>query len=293
MQQNGIIIKGIGGFYYVEVAGEIYECKARGIFRKNKITPLVGDFVSITINEDDKENTIDEIQERKNYLKRPPIANLDQLIIVASSCEPAPRTLIIDKLTAICAHRDIEPVIVFNKTDLLEVEKLIEVYKKSGFKTFAVSGKTGEGVDELKSVLKDKTSAFTGNSGVGKSTILNSIDERLSLSTGEISEKLGRGRHTTRETQLFKVAGGYVADTPGFSSLELEKNEIIKKDELQFCFPEFDEYIGTCKFTSCAHVNDKGCSIVKAVNDGDISESRHNSYKVMYDEVKDIKDWEL
>lgn len=293
MQQDGIIIKGIGGFYYVEVAGKIYECKARGIFRKNKITPLVGDFVTISINGDEQENTIDEIKERKNYLKRPPIANLDQLIIVSSSCEPTPRTLIIDRLTAICNYKSIEPIIVFNKSDLLEVNNLIEIYSKSGFKTFSISAKTGEGIQQLKSVFKNKTSAFTGNSGVGKSTILNFIDERLGLNTGEISEKLGRGRHTTRESQLFKIAGGYVADTPGFSSLEIEKNEIIKKDELQYCFQEFDEYIGTCKFTSCAHINDKGCSIVKAVDDGDICQSRHDSYKAMYEEVKNIKDWEI
>lgn len=295
MQQNGIIIKGIGGFYYVEVAGEVYECKARGIFRKEKITPLVGDYVKITVNEDDKENTIDKIKERKNYIKRPPLANVDQLIIVASSCKPFPKPFIIDKLTAICMHKSIEPIIVFNKTDLHEVEELMQIYNKTPFKTFAVSGKTGEGIEELKSVFKDKTSAFTGNSGVGKSTILNCIDSDLKISTGEISEKLGRGRHTTRECQLYKLAGGYVADTPGFSSLELslEKDEIIMKDELQYCYPEFEEYIGSCKFTSCSHTTDKGCKIIEAVNNGEISESRHESYKMMYDEVKDIKDWQL
>ena len=292
MQLSGIIIKGIGGFYYVEAAGEIFECKARGVFRKNKIIPLVGDIVQISVNTD-AENTIDIIEERKNYLKRPPISNLDQLIIVASSCEPNPSTFIIDKLTAIACNRDIEPVIVLNKSDLLDVDDLVEIYNLAGFKTIAASGKTGEGVDEIKSILNDKISAFTGNSGVGKSTLLNCIDERLGLSTGEISEKLGRGRHTTRETQLFKVLGGYVADTPGFSSLEIERNEIIKKEDLQYCFPEFAEHIGTCKFTSCAHVNDKGCSIIEAVKNGEISESRHNSYKAMYEEVKNIKDWEL
>ncbi len=292
MQLSGIIIKGIGGFYYVETATEIYECKARGVFRKNKITPLVGDLVQISVNKD-AENTIDTIEDRKNYLKRPPIANLDQLIIVASSCEPNPSTFIIDKLTAIACNRNIEPVIVINKSDLLNVDDLIEIYTNAGFKTIAASGKTGEGVEEIKSILNNKISAFTGNSGVGKSTLLNCIDDRLLLSTGEISEKLGRGRHTTRETQLFKIMGGYVADTPGFSSLEIERNEIIRKDDLQYCFPEFAEYIGTCKFNSCSHINDKGCSIVEAVNAGKISQSRHNSYKAMYEEVKNIKDWEL
>jgi len=292
MQQSGLIIKGIGGFYYVETASKVYECKARGVFRKDKITPFVGDLVKISINTD-AENTIDEIEPRRNYLKRPPIANLDQLIIVASSCEPNPSTLIIDKLTAIACNRDIEPIIVLNKTDLQNVDELINIYKKAGFKTFAASGKTGEGIEELKEVLCGKTSAFTGNSGVGKSTLLNCIDDRLGLSTGEISEKLGRGRHTTRQSQLFKVQGGYVADTPGFSSLEIERNEIIKKDDLQYCFPEFAQHIGTCKFTSCAHVNDKGCKIIEAVKNGEISQSRHNSYIAMYEEVKNIKDWEL
>ena len=292
MKQSGLIIKGIGGFYYVETACEVYECKARGIFRKDKITPFVGDFVKISVNTD-AENIIDEIEPRRNYLKRPPIANLDQLIIVASSCDPSPSTLIIDKLTAIACNKDIEPIIVLNKTDLKNVDELIKIYNLAGFKTFAVSGKKGEGLEELKAALSNKISAFTGNSGVGKSTLLNCIDNRLGLSTGEISEKLGRGRHTTRQTQLFKVQGGYVADTPGFSSLEIERNEIIKKDELQYCFPEFAQYIGGCKFTSCAHVNDKGCSIIEAVKNGEISQSRHNSYISMYDEVKNIKDWEL
>ncbi|NCC86979.1 MAG: ribosome small subunit-dependent GTPase A [Clostridia bacterium] len=292
MQQSGLIIKGIGGFYYVETACEVLECKARGIFRKDKITPFVGDFVKISVNTD-AENIIDEIEPRRNCLKRPPISNLDQLIIVASSCDPSPSTLIIDKLTAIACNKNIEPIIVFNKTDLKNVDELINIYNLAGFKTFAVSGKKGEGLEELKNVLSNKISAFTGNSGVGKSTLLNCIDNRLGLSTGEISEKLGRGRHTTRETQLFKVQGGYVADTPGFSSLEIERNEIIKKDDLQYCFPEFAPYIGGCKFTSCAHINDKGCSIIEAVKNGEISQSRHNSYTSMYNDVKNIKDWEL
>ncbi|MEG2426190.1 MAG: ribosome small subunit-dependent GTPase A [Oscillospiraceae bacterium] len=292
MQLSGLIIKGIGGFYYVETATEVYECKARGVFRKDKITPLVGDYVQISVNES-AENIIDVIKERRNYLKRPPIANLDQLIIVASSCEPNPSTLIIDKLTTIACSRDIEPIIVLNKSDLQNVDELFEIYTKAGFKTISASGKTGEGVKELKSLLNGKISAFTGNSGVGKSTLLNCIDKRLCLSTGEISEKLGRGRHTTRQSELFKVQGGYVADTPGFSSLEIERNEVIRKDDLQYCFPEFSQYIGTCKFSSCAHINDKGCRIIEAVNNGGISVSRHNSYKTLYEEAKNIKDWEL
>ncbi|MDR0314800.1 MAG: ribosome small subunit-dependent GTPase A [Oscillospiraceae bacterium] len=292
MQFDGLIIKGIGGFYYVEAAGEIYECKARGVFRKEKITPLVGDYVKITVNSD-AENTIDEIMPRKNYLKRPPIANLDQLIIVASICDPAPSTLVIDKLTAIACSMNIEPVIVINKSDLDDVSELTKVYKSAKITTIASSAKTNQGIDQIKAVLNKNISAITGNSGVGKSTILNCIDKDLDLLTGEISAKLCRGRHTTRETQLFKSGAGYIADTPGFGSLEFERNGIILKDELQYCFPEFERFLGKCLFTSCAHINDKGCRIIKAVKDGEISESRYESYKLMYSEVKNIKKWEL
>lgn len=292
---EGIIIKGIGGFYYVEAAEGVYECKARGVFRKEKITPLVGDRVIISINEDSNaENTIDEILPRKSFLTRPPVANIDRLIIVVSGCEPKPNTLLTDRLTAIAVSRNIEPVIVLNKSDLTDVQELHEIYEKAGFITITASGKTGEGVDEIKQLFAGKISAFTGNSGVGKSTLLNCIDESLGLATAAISQKLGRGKHTTRECTLHKIAGGYVADTPGFASLELLQNEVILKDELQYCFPEFEDYLGACKFhPSCAHIADKGCAITAAVANGEISESRHNSYKAMYEEVKNVNKWDL
>ncbi len=289
---DGIIIKGIGGFYYVEAAGEIYECKARGVFRKSGIKPLAGDRVSISINEK-AENTIDEIYERKNVLPRPPVANVDRLFIVSSVCEPKPVFLIIDRLTALATTKGIEPVVVFTKSDLESAEEYVEVYRKAGIKTFAVSCVSGDGVDAVREELKNHISAFCGNTGVGKSSLLNAIDPELALKTGEISDKLGRGRHTTRHSELFKVDGGYVADTPGFSSFETDETELILKDDLPYAFKEFEPYIGQCKFTSCLHMKDKGCRIIQAVEDGDIPVSRHESYCSMMEQAKNIKEWEL
>lgn len=289
---DGIIIKGIGGFYYVEAAGEIYECKARGVFRKSGIKPLAGDRVSISINEK-AENTIDEIYERKTVLPRPPVANVDRLFIVSSVCEPKPVFLIIDRLTALAATKGIEPVVVFTKNDLESADEYVDVYRKAGIKTFAVSCVSGEGVDAVKEELKNHISAFCGNTGVGKSSLLNAIDPELALKTGEISDKLGRGRHTTRHSELFKVDGGYVADTPGFSSFETDETELILKDDLPYAFKEFEPYIGQCKFTSCLHMKDKGCRIIQAVEDGEIPVSRHESYCSMMEQAKNIKEWEL
>lgn len=290
MNLKGIITKGIGGFYYVEVANAIYECKARGIFRKNKISPLVGDIVEISINEN-AENTIDTILERKNSLIRPPVSNIDNLLIVVSTTDPKPNFYVIDKLIAIAEHKNIEPYIIISKTDLSSYAEIVNNYKDAGINLIVLDNE--DSYNKIKDIMKDKISAFTGNSGVGKTTLLNKLDNTLNLSTGAISDKLGRGRHTTRQAQLFRVCGGYVIDTPGFSSLDFEKVEIIKKDELPYCFREFKEYLGTCKFTSCSHVNDKGCSICEAVKDGKISQSRHNSYIQMYNQAKEIKEWEI
>ncbi|MCI6388646.1 MAG: ribosome small subunit-dependent GTPase A [Ruminococcus sp.] len=290
---NGTIIKGIGGFYYVEAADEIYECKARGVFRKEKLSPLVGDKVTISINEN-AENTIDEIMPRKNALTRPPVVNIDNLIIVVSTVEPKPSTLVIDKLIAVAEHKNIEPIIVITKSDLASAQEIFDIYTLAGFKTIIVSNETKDGVDEVKVVLKDKISALTGNSGVGKTSLLNNLDETLALKTAQISKKLGRGRHTTRQAELYRVCDGFVVDTPGFSSFEIDKSDIILKDELAYCFRDFSDYIEKCKFyPSCTHTADKGCAVVEAVNEGKISKSRHNSYVQLYNEVKDIKEWNL
>ena len=293
MKIDGIIIKGIGGFYYVEAAdGIIYECKARGVFRKEKITPLAGDKVEISVDENNK-NSIDKIYKRRNMFKRPPIANVEKLVIVSSVCDPRPNLLIIDRLSAVAVYKNVEPIIVFTKNDLQSADEYIEIYKNAGFKTFAVSNETGEGIGEIKAVIENGVCVFTGNSGVGKSSLINRMYPDFALETGEISKKLGRGRHTTRHVELLKINNGYIADTPGFSSLDFETNDLIKKDELAFCFPDFSDYIDSCKFSTCAHVNDKGCRLIEAVNNGDVMRSRHESYVTMYNEVKDIKDWQL
>lgn len=291
--RNGRIIKGIGGFYYVETEEQLYSCKARGVFRKKGITPLAGDLVEIRLGEDGT-GYVEEILPRKNFLTRPPVANIDQLIVVTSVCDPSPNTLLIDEAIAAAEDKEIEPVVVVSKTDLESGEWLRDIYEKAGIPFFAVSSVTDEGIEAVKSLLKGKVTAFTGNSGVGKSSLLNRIDPRLALETGEISQKLGRGRHTTRKVELLKLGDDtYVADTPGFSSISLEQCDLVRKENLQFCFREFEPYRNQCKFPSCSHTCEKGCAVLQAVQEGEIHPSRHTSYVAMYNEVKDLKEWEM
>ena len=289
---TGIITKITGGFYYVEVAGDVYECKARGVFRKKGMTPLVGDTVDITVPADGY-CSVERIRERRNALIRPAMANLDQLIIVSSVREPQVNLFLIDKMTAAAVHHDIEPVVVFSKSDLDDASEYVEIYRSVGIRSFAFSAIDLSGLEEIRAILGGKVSAFCGNSGVGKSSLLNALCPELALKTGEISDKLGRGRHTTRTVELFKKNGGYIADTPGFSTLDIERFELIRKDDLKFAFPEFDRFFGTCRFNSCNHVCEKGCSVIDAVERGEIPRSRHESYVRMYEEVKDLKEWEL
>ena len=291
-QKTGIIMKITGGFYYVEAAESVYECKARGVFRKRSMSPLVGDVVDITVP-DDGYCSIDRIHERRNSLVRPALANLDNLMIISSVKEPDVNLYLIDKMTAAAVNKEITPIVVFSKSDLAQTDDLVEIYRKVNIPAFSFSSADNRGLDEIKAVLKDKVTAFCGNSGVGKSTLLNALFPELSLQTGEISDKLGRGRHTTRTVELFKKHGGYIADTPGFSTVDIERFELIRKDELKFAFPEFDEYFGTCQFNSCNHVCEKGCRVLKAVEEGIIPQSRHDSYVRMYNEVKDIKEWQI
>lgn len=291
-QKKGIIIKITGGFYYVEAADSVYECKARGVFRKRGTSPLVGDTVDITIP-DDGYCSIDKIHERKNSLIRPALANLDNLMIVSSVKEPDVNLYLIDKMTAAAVNKDITPIVVFSKSDLAPADELVEIYRKVNIPAYSFSSVDMSGLHEIKGELKDKVTAFCGNSGVGKSTLLNALFPELQLQTGEISDKLGRGRHTTRTVELFKKHGGYIADTPGFSTVDIERFELIRKDDLKFAFPEFDEYFGTCKFNSCNHLCEQGCKVLEAVTNGVIPKSRHDSYVRMYNEVKDIKDWQI
>ena len=291
-QVNGLILKGVGSFYYVEAEGTVYECRARGAFRQQKITPLAGDRVTITLREN-RENTVDAISERKNFLQRPPVANVDTLVIVSSITEPTPSTLVIDKLTAIAVNKNIRPCVVFTKPDLADTTELEALYRRAGLQACSVCATTGEGIEAVRDMLGGLT-VFTGNTGVGKSSLLNCLDPQLARKTGEISQKLGRGRHTTREVTLYRVGDGYVADTPGFSSIDLEQaNDVILKDYLAFCFPEFVPYLGTCKFSTCSHTVEKGCKILEALQEGKIEPSRHRSYVTLYNEVKNLKEWEL
>ncbi len=289
--KEGYITKGIGGFYYVQTDDELLECKAKGIFRKRKITPVAGDRVQV--EHENGGNVIAEIAPRKNVFIRPPIANLDVLFIVASTTQPTPSTLVLDKLTAVAVDKDVQPVLVFTKADLADAKDLREAYRLSTLPVIEIDYKTGEGLEQVKEWIKGRLCAFCGNSGVGKSTLLNTLLPQLGQQTGEISQKLGRGRHTTREVEIFPAFGGLIADTPGFASLDVERVGYIPKENLQFAFPEFEPYINQCKFTGCAHRGEKGCAVLEALKNNEISQSRYDSYAAMYDEVKDIKDWEV
>ena len=288
---TGIIIKALSGFYYVACDSVIYECKARGNFRKSGVSPLVGDNVEFILTENNK-GIVNKILERKNSLIRPPVANIDKLFIVSSYISPSPNTFVIDKMSVIAKHNDIEPIIVFNKCDIGDFQKWQSIYQKAGFKTYVVSAQNGVGLEKIKEELKDCVCAFTGNSGVGKSSILNAIFGNSDIATGEISEKLGRGRHTTRHTQLYPLSfGGFVADTPGFSSLDIDNLDYSLKENLALCFDEFGEFSYNCKFTGCTHTKEKGCGIIEAVESGEIALSRHESYLRLFDELKDLKPW--
>lgn len=286
---NGIIIKAVGGLYTVESPCGLTECKARGIFRKKGITPLVGDNVIVSA----EQKVIEQVLPRKNSLIRPPLANLDQLVFVISMRSPSPNLTLLDKFIAVCEYKNIIPLIALTKVDLDSYEKIYDIYSGIGIKVIVIDYTRENPVEEIARELYDKISAFTGNTGVGKSTLLNAIDDTLNIATGEISRKLGRGRHTTRHAQLYKLKyGGYIADTPGFSTFETNQYDIIKKDELSDCFREFAQYKDNCRFRDCSHTKEKGCAVIEAVENGEISRSRHTSYCEMYEEAKQIKDWE-
>lgn len=289
---TGLIIKAIGGVYTVEASEGVYECKARGVFRKKNISPVCGDSVEFSL-ENDGTGVIDKINERKSLLIRPPLANLDLLVFVTSTCEPQPNLLLLDKFIAIAEYKKITPAVVFTKIDKCDFKQYEDIYSKAGIAVFAVDNTTGEGSAEVRDFLSGKLSAFTGNTGVGKSSLLNNIFPQLDLATNEISKKLGRGKHTTRHVQLYKLeCGGYIADTPGFSSFDTNRYDIIFKDDLADCFCEFREYMGKCRFVNCSHTKEKGCAVIEAVNEGRIPRSRHESYVEMYEQARQLKEWE-
>jgi len=285
-------MKALSGFYYVDDGSCITACRGRGKLRHEKISPLVGDRVRFTPMGDGS-GALDEILPRTNEFYRPAVANVDQLVIIASEAIPVTDPFLIDRVAAIAAGRNCKSVICINKCDLASGEKLAEIYSSAGFPTIRVSAETGEGIDALREMIVGKVSAFTGNSGVGKSSILNALDPDMVLATGDVSEKLGRGRHTTRHVELFRLScGAVVADTPGFSSFDVDRMELMRKEELARCFPEFAPYMDDCQFQDCAHIKEKGCAVRRALAEGKIQPTRHASYVRLYEQAKAIPDWE-
>ena len=290
---EGRIDKALSGFYYVATAaGETLTCRARGKFRKEGLSPLVGDRVSVR-ELGNGEGYVEAILPRRNAFRRPAVANIDQLVIVASGAIPVTDPFLIDRMCAVAALKDCGVVLLLNKHDLDPAEELYRIYTAAGFPTLRVSAETGEGIAELKELLSGKLSAFTGNSGVGKSSILNRLDPHFALKVGEVSQALGRGRHTTRHVELFRLPNGAeIMDTPGFSSFEAEELNWELKQRLPETFLEFRPYLGQCRFVGCSHTREKGCAVLEAVRHGDIQKSRHRSYLRLYEELKPLKEWE-
>ncbi len=289
---TGKIVKGIAGFYYVHVVESgLYECKAKGVFRKEKQKPLVGDNVEIDIlDEEDKKGNIVKIHERTNDLIRPLVANVDQAMVVFAITKPKPHFNLLDRFLIMMEQKDIPVYLVFNKRDIAtqeEIDELENIYRNSGYKIIFVSAKEEENIEQLYTVLENKTTVIAGPSGVGKSTIINLLNPNAQMETGEISQKIERGKHTTRHSELFAVgSNGYIMDTPGFSSLYVNDFE---KEELKWYFPEFELYNGQCKFQGCNHVNEPQCAVKEAIASGEISDIRYKSYLDMYKELQEKK----
>ena len=287
---QGKIIKGIAGFYYVHVAGSgIYECKAKGIFRKDNFKPLVGDNVEITVlNEEEKEGSVTSILPRRNSLIRPAVANVDQAFLIFAMENPKPNFLLLDRFLIMMEQQEIPVVICFNKKDVgekKEMEKLYEIYTGCGYRVVLSSTYEGEGMDEIREILKGKTTVVAGPSGVGKSSITNCMQGEVQMETGEISKKLKRGKHTTRHSQVIPVEKNtFLVDTPGFSSLYLTD---MKEEELRDYFPEFVMYEPQCRFQGCMHIHEPGCAVKEALSEGKISQQRHDNYLALYEELKE------
>lgn len=291
---EGLIIRSLGGFYTVRHEdGTLTECRGRGIFRKDATILLVGDRCTIEPTEPGC-GSITAIAPRRNFLLRPPLANLDRMALVVSLAEPAPNALVLDQMTAIAARRGIPVVLIFTKPDLADPAPWLEIYRKAGYPTAVVNNLTGEGREQAAALLQGGITAFCGNSGAGKSSLMNTLYPHLQLATAPISQKLGRGRHTTRHVELYENGeGGFLADTPGFSSLQLSESERMLAEDLAACFPEFAEHMPSCRFTGCSHRTEQGCAVLEAVKAGKIPLSRHHSYTAIYETLKDIKEWEL
>ena len=291
-QRTGRILRSLSGFYDVQTPEGLVTCRARGALRRGTDTPLTGDMVQISV--ENGKGMVEKVLPRRNWFVRPAVANVDALVIFAANVNPVTEPYLIDRVAAIAGDRDVTVYICINKCDLDPAVDLERIYRSAGFPVILTSAETGEGVEELRQLLKGKLTAFTGNSGVGKSSILNRLCPDLALPTGEVSEKLGRGRHTTRHVELYRLEGDtYVADTPGFSSFDTVQMEVILKENLQYAFPDFGPFIGKCQFHDCSHRKEPGCAVTAAVAAGEIQPTRYDSYLRLYEKSSQVKLWEM
>lgn len=293
MMQSGLIVKALSGFYDVRCGAQIVECKGSGKLRHQGQSPLVGDWVTFTVDKGGK-GRIESIQPRKNAFVRPAVANIDALVCITSDIIPVTDSYLVDRLTVTAVHNGCEVIICVNKVDLERTCRLTDIYAHTGFHVIPTSAETGEGIEALRTAVAGKICAFTGDSGVGKSSILNALNPDFSLRVGQVSEKLGRGRHTTRHVELFDLGQGtYLIDTPGFASFDMEMAEPILCRELQYDFPEFAPYLGQCRFQDCAHLKEPDCAVRDAVEQGQIHPKRYQSYRLLYTDASAYKEWEL
>ena len=291
-KQTGRIVRSLSGFYDVQLPGGVVSCRGRGVLRRQRITPLTGDLVEITVERG--KGVVEAVLPRQNSFIRPAVANVDALVIFAANVNPVTEPFLIDRVAAIAGNQNVQSVLCVNKCDLDPAKRLREIYERAGCQVFAVSAVTGEGLEPLRAFLRGKLTAFTGNTGVGKSSILNALCPALALPTGEVSEKLGRGRHTTRHVELYALdESTYVMDTPGFASFDTDQMDVILKENLQYAFPDFAPYIGRCQFADCSHRQEPGCAIRTAVEKGCLEPTRYDSYCRLYEKSAQIKEWEL
>ena len=288
----GRIIRSISGFYEVQTEEGTVTCRARGSLRRTRETPLTGDMVEITIERG--KGMVERILPRRNQFVRPAVANVDGLVVFAANVNPVTEPFLIDRVAAIAGDQEVPVYLCVNKCDLDPAVDLVRIYTHAGFTVITTSAETGEGVEELRELIRGKLTAFTGNSGVGKSSVLNRLCPELALPVGEVSEKLGRGRHTTRHVELYDLGDDtFVADTPGFSSFDTDQMEVMLKENLQYAFPDFGPYIGKCQFHDCTHRKEPGCAVTEALAAGEIEPTRYDSYLRLYEKASQIKLWEL
>ncbi len=289
---TGRIVRSLSGFYDVQTETGVITCRARGILRKQNVTPLTGDMVQITVEKG--KGMVETVLPRKNHFIRPAVANLDAMVIFAANVNPITEPYLIDRVAAIAGDQEVPVYLCVNKCDLDPAEDLVRIYTHAGIPVLCTSAETGDGIGEMRQLLKGKLVAFTGNSGVGKSSILNRLCPELNLPTGEVSEKLGRGRHTTRHVELYALGEDtYIADTPGFSSFDTDQMEVILKENLQYAFPDFGKYLGSCRFDDCTHRKEPDCAVRAALEAGEIEKSRYDSYCKLYEKAEQVKLWEL